>query len=529
MNKQNQKNESKPKEANDQSNYLLPNYSNSNVIVAVRCRPLSANEKSVSTLETIKIINGNMISIIESIDNQKAKTTKEQQFHFDMVFDKKTTQKEVYEKSTKFLITGIIDGFNATVLAYGATGSGKTYSMLGTQKEPGLMQRSVIDIFQLIKKQKNNNEFKIKLSYIEVYNENIHDLLGNEKVNLDLREDPNKGVIINGVKEIEINSVDNFFSLLLVGNSKRAVEVTYSNTASSRSHAVLQILLENRNNQKKETTVSRFVLVDLAGSERSSGISTSALAQRQLEGSKINQSLLTLGKCINALSENKSFISWRDSKLTRILKDSLIGNSRMIMLSTISPSILCIAETINTLLYSSRAKNIKVKVKRNTVDNEANIESYENVINGLVKELDELRYKLALKTHNQYLSQQDSFNNNASFSVISSKAEKLYKEISMHFSEEMKLKFDIFDQEKLIQNTELTLKEKEYQLYKSLNKKKSEKFMLSLKEKDIKSSIALQIQQHFFLAFLLLLVLLLSSFFSNDNLSNCFLEFLLKQ
>ena len=234
------------------------------------------------------------------------------------------------------------------------------------------------DLFDLLQKEKDNvfddnsniddesaistgNTYRVFCTYVEIYNENIHDLLGDANINLDLREDPNKGVIINGVKEIDLDSPDNFFSLLLLGNSKRATEMTNNNATSSRSHAILQIFLEGKNKQKNEMTLSRFVLVDLAGSEKGNSVAAVG-TQRVIEGSKINQSLLNLGKCINALAENRGFVSWRDSKLTRILKDSLIGNSRMVMLSTISPSIFSITETINTLLYSSRAKNIQVKV-----------------------------------------------------------------------------------------------------------------------------------------------------------------------
>ncbi|MCQ2818684.1 MAG: hypothetical protein MJ252_15565 [archaeon] len=479
----------KKEESKNPSQLDPSSYSKSNVIVAIRCRPLNENELKLSSVETVKILNGNVICIVETIDsvnNKKTQQTKEQQFFYDIVFDQKATQMDVYSNSTKFLLSGIMDGFNATVLAYGATGSGKTYTMLGTQTEPGIMQRAVSDLFSMVKKNKTG-EFKIKLSYIEVYNELIHDLLGDASQNLDIREDPSRGVIINGVKEIDLDNADNFFTLLLLGNSKRATEVTNTNATSSRSHAVLQIFLENKNKEKNEITMSRFVLCDLAGSEKSS--TSGATGARQLEASKINQSLLNLGKCINALADNRNFVSWRDSKLTRILKDSLIGNSRMVMLSTISPSIFSITETINTLLYSSRAKNIQVKVKRNTVDVE-DTAKYEQVISGLVKELDNLRYQLAVKTHNQYLAPQQ---NKAKTPNACSKEEKLFKEISMHFNEEIRMKNEIFEIEKTMSNISLSVKEKEFQLFKSINKSnnkfKNNSPILSMKDKEIKSQI----------------------------------------
>jgi len=302
----------------------------SNIMVAVRCRPLSTKESDISMQETIQILNRNIVCVIDpgtSEDVFKNKS-REQQYAFDFAFDKNTTQSEVYENTTKFLLSGILEGFNATVFAYGATGAGKTYTMLGTGDNPGIMVRSLSDLFVIIDKAKEQREFTIKLSYVEIYNESLRDLIEKGE-NLEMREDPIKGNQIVGLTEIEVTNVTEVFKLLLKGNKNRTTETTNVNESSSRSHAVLQITIDNKqiykksNNQIPETTIGKFILVDLAGSERAANTQNTGL--RLVEGGNINKSLLNLGTCINALVEisngsEKSFIPWRNSKLTRILK-----------------------------------------------------------------------------------------------------------------------------------------------------------------------------------------------------------------
>lgn len=380
-----------------------------NMLVTVRSRPLTAKEKELSQVETVKIINGNCISVMSSSEVKTGKQTfqgKEQQFNFDFVFDKSTSQKDLYENTTKFLLSDLIEGYNATVFAYGATGSGKTYTMLGIGDDPGIMPRAVIDLFSLL----DNKEFKMKLSYLEVYNENIRDLLGPGE-NLEIREDQSNRVIISGLKEIDVVNSTEFFQHLLQGNQKRAVESTNSNETSSRSHAVLQITIENKDKNSNQALYGKFIMVDLAGSEKG----TNNTGIRQVEGANINKSLLALGSCINSLVDkqsNKSFIPWRNSKLTRILKESLSGNSRIVMISTISPSLFCIDETISTLVYANRAKSIQTTVKRNTVDIvDYQMNKYDEIISQLNNEREELRNQLAIKTHNQLLlSKLNGFN-----------------------------------------------------------------------------------------------------------------------
>jgi kinesin family protein 18/19 len=406
FNKRNQKDESDTSKFKDS----LIN-GKANILVCVRCRPISRREVENSNVETIKILNNKMIVVIDPIEYNGHEEvfknrSREQHYAFDFAFDRNSTQQEVYDNSSKFLIQGVIQGFNATVLAYGATGAGKTYTMLGTGKEPGIMVRSLGDLFSLISSMKEK-DFKVKLSYVEVYNENLRDLLGNGE-NLDLREDPTKGSVIVGLKEIEVIDSTQVFELLLKGNKNRSTESTNMNETSSRSHAVLQILVESKSStsSKGEFSSAKFILVDLAGSERAANTQNTGL--RLIEGANINKSLLSLGNCINALVEisngsTKSFIPWRDSKLTRILKDSLGGNSRIVMIANISPGIIALEDTLNTLKYANRAKNIKTNVKRNVLDVDYHINKYDEVISNLKNEIENLRHQLAVKTHNSHL------------------------------------------------------------------------------------------------------------------------------
>ena len=333
--------------------------------------------------------------------NKKNNQIKYQQFFFDHVFDKTTSQLDVYNKTTKPLLESIIEGFNATVFAYGATGSGKTYTMLGKNAtEKGIMPRAVSDLFKLLQKRKDK-EFRIQVSYIEIYNEEIRDLLGNRE-ELKLHEDPVKGVLIQGIKELYIDNVDNFFDVLYKGNQKRTTGKTNSNETSSRSHALLKINIENKDKEgpnASNISCGRFILVDLAGSEKNNSAlnnnnindaNNNKNALRQQEGAKINQSLLNLGICIKALASKSKFIPWRNSKLTHILKDYIGGNAKVVMISTISPSLFCVDETLNTLNYSNRAKNITTIIKKNVInviDRESQVNKYKEIITNLSDEL----------------------------------------------------------------------------------------------------------------------------------------------
>ena len=284
-----------------------------------------------------------------------------------------------------------MQGYNASVFAYGSTGAGKTYTMLGTEENPGIMLLSIDELFTSIEKYSFERDYKLKISYVEVYNENIKDLLTDKSDSLDLREDSVKGVCVAGVTEIMTTNVDEIMRYIRQGNRMRTKERTDANEASSRSHAVLQITVEHKDKAhgiNAEINIAKLSLIDLAGSERASNTNNRGI--RLVEGANINKSLLALGNCINALCEqtkqganaNKNqHIPYRDSKLTRLLKDSLGGNCRTVMIANISPAFTAYEDTLNTLKYADRAKQIKTIVKRNVLNVEFHISNYTKIIN----------------------------------------------------------------------------------------------------------------------------------------------------
>ncbi|NXL98915.1 KIF19 protein, partial [Tyrannus savana] len=301
-------------------------------------------------------------------DVLRANRSREKTFVFDMVFDHTATQEEVYLSTTQSLIEGVISGYNATIFAYGPTGTGKTYTMLGTDSEPGIYIRALDDLFKGLGATAEDVDYTVSMSYLEIYNEVIRDLLNPSSGFLDLREDSRGSIQIAGITEVSTTNAQEVMQLLTKGNKQRTQEPTAANGASSRSHAVLQVTATQRSPGKgagEEVRIGKLFMVDLAGSERAAQ-QTQNRGKRMKEGAHINRSLLALGNCINALSEKggsrAQFVNFRDSKLTRLLKDSLGGNSRTVMIAHISPASSSFEESRMTLIYAHRAKNIKTQV-----------------------------------------------------------------------------------------------------------------------------------------------------------------------
>ncbi|NXK97621.1 KIF19 protein, partial [Formicarius rufipectus] len=294
-------------------------------------------------------------------DILRAHRSREKTFVFDVVFDSTATQEEVYVSTIKSLIEGVISGYNATIFAYGPTGTGKTYTMLGTDSEPGIYVRALDDLFKGLEATAEEMDYTVSMSYLEIYNEAIRDLLNPSSGFLDLREDSRGSIQIAGITEVSTTNAQEVTQLLEKGNKQRTQEPTAANGASSRSHAVLQVMVTRRRNPREELRVGKLFMVDLAGSERAA--QTQNRGKRMKEGAHINRSLLALGNCINSLSERggsrAQFVNFRDSKLTRLLKDSLGGNSRTVMIAHISPASSSFEESRMTLVYAYRAKNIK--------------------------------------------------------------------------------------------------------------------------------------------------------------------------
>ncbi|KAM9600342.1 chromosome-associated kinesin KIF4A isoform 1-T1 [Morphnus guianensis] len=332
------------------------------VRVALRCRPLVPKETSEGCQMCLSFVSGEPQVVV---GNDKS-------FTYDYVFDPSVEQEEVFNTAVAPLIRGIFKGYNATVLAYGQTGSGKTYSMGGTytanqEHEPsvGVIPR-VIKLLFKEKEQRQDWEFVLKVSYLEIYNEDILDLLcpSRERSSpISIREDPKEGIKIVGLTERNVTCAQDTVSCLEQGNNSRTVASTAMNSQSSRSHAIFTICIDQKKkNDKNSSFHSKLHLVDLAGSERQK--KTKAEGDRLKEGININRGLLCLGNVISALGdENKKggFVPYRDSKLTRLLQDSLGGNSHTLMIACVSPADSNLEETLNTLRYADRARKIKNK------------------------------------------------------------------------------------------------------------------------------------------------------------------------
>lgn len=287
-----------------------------------------------------------------------------------------------------------------TVFAYGATGSGKTFTMVGNAQDPGLMVLSLKKLFHAREGELVQEEVDLTCSYIEVYNEVVYDLLVKNSGALELREDPKLGVCVAGIKQHAVSTPDEIMALLEKGNSRRKTDATAANATSSRSHAVLEIAIAKtrRSGAKTHVTRGKLCLVDLAGSERAA--ETNNMGQKLRDGANINKSLLALANCINALGKaskgkgGKAYVPYRDSKLTRLLKDGLSGNCKTAMIATVSASADQYLNTINTLKYADRAKEIKTNVKTNVQPVESHLGKYHEIISSLQGEVQALKVQL---------------------------------------------------------------------------------------------------------------------------------------
>ncbi|XP_014801679.1 PREDICTED: kinesin-like protein KIF19 [Calidris pugnax] len=367
--------------------------------VALRIRPLNQAEAEEGAALVAHSVDAQRVVLRDPSEDPddilRASRSRERAFVFDMVFDHRATQEEVYVSTTKSLIGGVISGYNATIFAYGPTGTGKTYTMLGTDCEPGIYIRSLEDLFKALEATSEEMDYTVSMSYLEIYNEVIRDLLNPSSGFLDLREDSRGSIQIAGITEVSTTNAQEIMQLLTKGNKQRTQEPTAANRTSSRSHAVLQVTVTQKSRRKatgEEMRVGKLFMVDLAGSERAA--QTQNRGKRMKEGAHINRSLLALGNCINALSEKggsrAQFVNFRDSKLTRLLKDSLGGNSRTVMIAHISPASTSFEESRMTLIYAYRAKNIKTQVKCNL----RNVDQYTSIIADLRREIERLKERV---------------------------------------------------------------------------------------------------------------------------------------
>ncbi|XP_061874089.1 kinesin-like protein KIF27 isoform X2 [Colius striatus] len=359
------------------------------VKVAVRVRPLLYKE----------VLHNHQMCVRIVPDTQQIIIGKDRVFTFDFVFGKNSTQEEIYTVCIKPLLVSLTEGYNATVFAYGQTGSGKTYTIGGghiavADHEKGIIPRTIQELFQLISGN-HNIDFHVKVSYIEVYKEELRDLLELETSvrELHIREDEKGNTVIVGAKEFQVESADEVISLLESGNAARHTGTTQMNERSSRSHAIFTInICQKQSAESQKNTdaaqdsswksvqmiASKFHFVDLAGSERVT--KTGNTGERLKESIQINSGLLALGNVISALGDPKRksiHIPYRDAKITRILKDSLGGNAKTVMITCISPSLSDFDESLNSLKYANRAKNIRNKPVVNYNPNQDRIDEME--------------------------------------------------------------------------------------------------------------------------------------------------------
>ncbi|XP_037400229.1 kinesin-like protein KIF19 isoform X2 [Pygocentrus nattereri] len=376
--------------------------------VALRIRPLSDVELEEAATIVAHRVDDQMVVLMDPLEDPddilRAHRSREKTYILDVAFDYTATQDEVYRATTKGLIEGLISGYNATVFAYGPTGCGKTYTMLGTDKEPGIYVRTLNDLFKAIEETSDDMQYSVSMSYLEIYNEMIRDLLNPSSGFLDLREDSKGEIQVAGITEVSTVNAREIMELLMKGNKQRTQEPTAANQASSRSHAVLQVAVKQQSRCRdvlQEVRFARLFMIDLAGSERAA--QTQNRGQRLKEGAHINRSLLALGNCINALSEKNGnkYVNYRDSKLTRLLKDSLGGNSRTVMIAHISPASMAFEESRNTLTYADRAKSIRTRVKRNLLNVSYHIAQYTSIISDLRSEIQRLKKKIAEQASRQ--------------------------------------------------------------------------------------------------------------------------------
>ncbi|CAH0553517.1 unnamed protein product [Brassicogethes aeneus] len=339
------------------------NPNNEAVQVIVRCRPLSVKEFESQCTDVVKIYSTR--GVIE-VENPKARSENEKNkiFTYDAVYDELSNQQSIYDETVRPLVASVLEGYNGCVFAYGQTGTGKTFTMEGGDgADMGIIPRAFEQIWSHIDR-KTGVEFLVSVRYLEIYLEEIRDLLKIKSTKThELRELNGQGVTVTNLHSQTCQSAEDMLKAMVLGNTNRTTGATNMNEHSSRSHAIFQIVIEMAEGDSKSVKCGKLNLVDLAGSERQS--KTGATGDRLREATKINKALSSLGNVIYALAENSAHIPYRDSKLTRLLQDSLGGNSKTIMIANIGPASMNYDETIITLRYAYRAKSIKNKPIKN--------------------------------------------------------------------------------------------------------------------------------------------------------------------
>lgn len=359
------------------------------VQVVVRCRPMDEKETTREYSRVVDVFpSRGVVEVRRPRDDPTSDNVKV--FTFDAVYDWNSSQQDLYEETVRPLVSSVLDGFNGTIFAYGQTGTGKTYTMEGVKHDHdrrGVIPRSFEHVFNHIGRSENM-QYLVRASYLEIYQEEIRDLLHpDQSLRFELKEKPDTGVFVKDLSTSVCKSAAEIQQLMNMGNQNRTIGATNMNEHSSRSHAIFLITIEMGSiGDSGGIRVGRLNLVDLAGSERQS--KTGASGERLKEASKINLSLSALGNVISALVDGKTtHVPYRDSKLTRLLQDSLGGNSKTIMVANIGPASYNYEETLTTLRYANRAKNIKNKPRINEDPKDALLRQYQEEIGRLKEKL----------------------------------------------------------------------------------------------------------------------------------------------
>ncbi|XP_018897649.2 kinesin-like protein KIF13A isoform X1 [Bemisia tabaci] len=418
--------------------------------VAVRVRPFNRRELELGT-ECVVEMDGQQTLLHHPPSNdEKAVKKAVKTFAFDHCFfslddgsPQFASQEMVFNRVGRDILDNAFQGYNACIFAYGQTGSGKSYTMMGSQDNKGIIPRLCDALFERIAQQQSSElSYKVEVSYMEIYNEKVHDLLDpkTNKQSLKVREHNVLGPYVDGLSQLAVTSYQDIDNLMAEGNKSRTVAATNMNSESSRSHAVFSVVLTQTLTDEKSGVsgekVARISLVDLAGSERA--VKTGAVGDRLKEGSNINKSLTTLGLVISKLadqsinSKSDKFVPYRDSVLTWLLKDNLGGNSRTVMVATISPAADNYEETLSTLRYADRAKRI---VNHAVVNEDPNA----RIIRELRQEVEALKEMLMVATGTTQVPELGShaFMHREDLHEKLSESEKLMKEMSQTWEEKL--------------------------------------------------------------------------------------------
>ena len=361
------------------------------VKVSVRCRPLSSREISDNRECIVRVDTRKSELVVKNPKNESAEPPKT--FTFDFTYGQDSSQETIYRDTAYPIVECVLEGYNGTIFAYGQTGTGKTFTMEGCEDPPearGILPRAFEQIFYGVEEHPQT-QFLICASFLEIYNEEVHDLLSkNSKNKLDIKENSDGVFYVKDLTSIVVKSINEMKEVMEAGRKNRHVGETLMNRDSSRSHCIFSIKVETSEVDKtgmNHYKAAKLNLVDLAGSERQT--KTGATGDRLKEATNINKSLLTLGNVISALVDGVStHIPYRDSKLTKLLQDSLGGNTKTVMIANIGPADWNYDETISTLRYANRAKNIQNKPKINEDPKDALLREFQEEIARLRAQLE---------------------------------------------------------------------------------------------------------------------------------------------